>query len=423
MRILAPTYVHPSRHHIRTAAFGNVFGELKKRADLEVTWAFFQPDRMSGPGADGARMLDIHDFADAVSLLESAAPDGILVTGTADIIQHSFCIAARHLGIPVFSIYVYGVEGGVVDTPARQAASGVLNTLFSDRMATDTAGQSRPFRRAGFVMYKSRFMLRTMLRAGAGMPSSAAAVSRHILMDVLGRFSRYNELADCHFLPDDSWIPVLVGLGISRDDIFVTGNPYWEDFGELGAPKPAKAPGDPADLLIVTDSLMGHNYWTKGQSDEFILRLVSGLSGDPSLRISVKIHPSSEDMQYYEGLLEGRGIRILQQEKIPDIIRDFDIAVSFGDTTAQTQVLASGTRMVNVETGLDLSTPSLYAEGAASGLAVRCGLDGVAGAVRDLLGSSVKISGELDARRREMFPEAGASSSRIASVVAERLGR
>ncbi|CAI9831676.1 hypothetical protein IBTHAUMO2_350017 [Nitrosopumilaceae archaeon] len=423
MRILAPTYVHPSRHHIRTVAFGNIFDELEKREGLEVTWVIFQPDRTGDSEAGGARILDIHGHADAVSLLESAAPDGILVTSTADIIQHSFCIAARHLKIPVFSLYVYGTAVGAAGTPARPAASNVLNKLLSDRMTTDTAGQSRPFRRVGFVMYKARFMLRTMLRAGAGVPASASAVLRHMLMYALGKLSRYNELADCHFLPDDSWIPVLEGLGISRDDMFVTGNPYWENFGELGAPRPAKAPGDPADVLIVTDSLMGHNYWTEGQSDEFILGLVSGLSGDTSLRITVKIHPSSEDMQYYERLLEGRGIRILQQEKIPDIIRNFDIAVSFGNTTAQTQVLASGTRLVVVETGSDLPAPPLYAEGAASGLVAGCKLDGVAGAVRDLLGAGVEVSGELDLRRREMFPATGASSSRIASVVAERLGR
>ena len=420
MRILAPSYVDPSRRHIRTVMFNNIFDSLRGMVDLDITWMIFQPDRFEPRG--GEKVVDMHDFGDAVSLLESAAPDCLLVTSTDDIVQHSLCAAARFLGITVFSVYVYPMAGDGRNTmPAHRSTAIALRRLASDSVATDSAGQGRPLRRGRFIMRKMRFMLATLRRTGAGAGGSLAAVARKLVNDVYGRGPSYNLLADYHLLPDDSWIPFLAGSGVDRDRIFVTGNPYWEDFGVLGDPKPPLAPSSPARILIVTDSLLGHNYWTKAESESFIRRLVSNLSCDASLDLSVKIHPTSEDIGYYRGLLEGYpGIRIYQQEKLSSLIREFDLAVSFGSTTAHTEVIASGTRLVLVDLGLGMPKAPLHEEGAASGLVSACGsVDDVVAAARGSLCREAVVSGGLDAKRRELFPPGSGASARIAGTISK----
>ena len=421
VRILAPSYVDPSRRHIRTVIFNNIFDSLRGMVDLDVTWMIFQPDRFEPRG--GEKVVDMHDFGDAVSLLESAAPDCLLVTSTDDIVQHSLCAAARFLGITVFSVYVYPMAGDGRNTmPAHRSTAIALRRLASDSVATDSAGQGRPLRRGRFIMRKAGFLLATLRRTGAGAGSPLAAVARKLVSDVYGKSPSYNLLADYHLLPDDSWIPLLEGSGVKRDRILVTGNPYWEDFGALGDPRPPlPEPGAPARILIVTDSLLGHNYWTRTESESFIRRLVSGLSEDSSLDLSIKIHPASEDVEYYRGLLADRpGIRIYQPEKISSIIRGFDLAVSFGGTTAHTEVIASGTRLVLVDLGLGLPPMPLHEEGIASGLVSVCGsVDGIVAAVRGSLSMDVAISGDLDAKRRELFPPGSGASARIAGVISK----
>ena len=418
MRILAPTHIHPSRHHVRTAAFSNVFAELRKRCPLEVTWAFFQPEPSTDVDYDGDHIADIHACPDAVSLLERCMPDGVLVTGTDDIIQRSFCIAARHLGIPVFSVLLFGASDG---HRARRTASAIFNTLLSDRISTDTAGQSRPLRRARFTAYKSRFMLETLRHSGAGFMGSLATVLKHVILDVSGRISRCTPLADWYFAVDGSWVPVLEEMGKPGGRIHVTGSPYWNGLARIQPPRPAKTPDEPAKVLVLTDSLMTHNYWTKRQSDQFIVGLISELSADPALSITVKIHPASEDIAYYERLLEGRGIPVLQREELGDIINNHDIAVTFGASTAQTRVLASGTRMVVVETGIGLYTPPLVPEGTESGLLSRCRPGEAAGAVRGLLASTVHVSPSLETASKAIFSGKNTPASRIAAVIASRL--
>ncbi len=303
MRILAPSYVDPSRRHIRTVMFNNIFDSLRGMVDLDVTWMIFQPDRFEPRG--GEKVVDMHDFGDAVSLLESAAPDCLLVTSTDDIVQHSLCAAARFLGITVFSVYVYPMAGDGRNTmPAHRSTAIALRRLASDSVATDSAGQGRPLRRGRFIMRKMRFMLATLRRTGAGAGRSLAAVVRKVVHDVYGRGPSYNLLADYHLLPDDSWIPFLAGSGVDRDRIFVTGNPYWEDFGVLGDPKPPLAPSSPARILIVTDSLLGHNYWTGVRpasmcgSNDMILYMVAPRcrQGGPPLARGVPPGPSGRDV-------------------------------------------------------------------------------------------------------------------------------
>ena len=238
VRILAPTHIHPSRHHVRTAAFSNVFAELRKWCPLEATWAFFQPEPSTDVDYDGDNIADIHACPDAVSLLERCMPDGVLVTGTDDIIQRSFCIAARHLGIPVFSVLLFGASDG---HRARRTASAIFNTLLSDRISTDTAGQSRPLRRARFTAYKSRFMLETLRHSGAGFMGSLAAVLKHVILDVSGRISRCTPLGDWYFAVDGSWVPVLEEMGKPGPGSMLPAAPIgmaWQGYSHQGPQRP-----------------------------------------------------------------------------------------------------------------------------------------------------------------------------------------
>ena len=422
MKVAVASTVFPDVKNVVTKTYNRFFLSLRNRLDHEEVWIIIQPDRFETRTGHGRTVISIRGFGDAVSLLREIRPDCLFVSGL-DFMYISLNIAARHLGIPVFTINVGGAfnKKGIESLPAGFRLRWLVRSFTMDRVSTDATGDMGRMRKGRFIAAKSAFLYRTLRKAGSGPVSAAASPCREIILIMRGRISHYAYLPDYYFLRHESPAPDLIRNGISEGAIFVVGNAMWEDFS-IGPDRESRkiGPEDPVNVLILTSPLYEHAHWSYRHRNDFVTSLVSGLRKDPGISISFKLHPSSENGQDYVDMFRDSAgeIRFFQKENISDIIGDFDVVVSYGPTTAQTEVVASGVRLVLVRSEPALSPAELTEEGAESGLVTRCEHPSqVAGAVRDSLKGEIALSDAFVARRGELFPREN-PSDRMAGIVA-----
>lgn len=427
MKILVVSHVHPHRKNIITDTYNNFFSSLRNRMEYDEAWLIFQPDKFESQGDQTRTIIDIHGFDDAVSLLKNIKPDCVFIAGL-DRVQVSLNIAAKHLNIPVFTIFVYGIHY-LGDTAKKSAISRLrwmLNSFFSDKVPSDTTEKKKFLRKGKFILYKLGFFYRTLRSMDESFVKALMIPCREILLIMLGKDSHYDRLPDYYFLPDDFAVSALVNDGISRESIFVTGNPFWDNFKIKRSLELEKIDSDgPIRVLVLTNSFYEHSYWSYKQRADFVTSLVSNLRKNPRLEISFKIHPSSEDREDYLDILRdyGNTIKIFQSENILDIIDDFDVAVASGVTTAQTEVIASGVRLVLVKVDPPLGYAKLVSNGISSGIVTVCESPvQIDGAISDCLKKDIEFSDDFVAERDKLFPKEK-PSIKMAEIVARILSK
>lgn len=426
MKVLAPTYVFPDIKHIRTVIFNNIFSSLKNKTNLDVHWVVFQPDEFQSANRHNVSLLDIHDFNDAVSLLKNTRPDCVLITSTPDMVQYALCIAAKHLQIPIFSIYVFD-KNHLVNNDGNSIYKAVwraINIFSANKISTDAPSQQKFFRRGRFIIYKNKFLFNTLYNAGNGLVDSLTVTCKNILTEITGKSKNYNDLANYHFLSDNFWINFLTKAGISKESIFVTGNPYWQNFTDDDLRIKKTNSQDPINLLIVTDSLLVHNYWSENQMKNFINNLISNLLQNTNLNFSFKIHPSSENKQYYSKLFRNypNQIQIFQSEKLSDILNDFDLVISYGNTTAHTEIIARCKKLILIDLEMNLIPAPLVKEGSLCGLVTICKTtDDIVKIIYDCIDQEIIISDDWTAKRDALFSKNNEPSNQIADIMIEKL--
>lgn len=414
MKVLAASAVFPESQNVITMAYAKFFSSLRSRTDCEESWVVFQPDKFRSYSKNGRSVTDIHDYTDAVSLLEGIRPDCILV-GSMDFVSSSLTAAAIHLGIPSFLVHT-GMIGKTPDESMLSRLRYMFRNLFLNKTQGDHESDKKFMRKGRHIAYKITFFYHTLLMTRTNPLASLATVCREIGLIMLGKLNRYSTVQDAHFVVSDLTISDLVNWGINKDDIFLTKSIIWDDLINLNDIQITKKGKDLVDVLVMTCPFYEHGVWSRAKRDTFVAKLASSLGKDPGLRISFKVHPSSEDIRQYEDLLDSPAIKFHQSEKISDIIGRFDVAISYGPTGAQTEAVAAGIRLVRIYIEEAKMVPLLIDEGLKSGIVTMCDSPELAArAVRDSLGKKISLTDGFLKERDALFSESDAD--KISDVI------
>ena len=429
MKILIPSYVFPNVKHIRTQIMNNIFSVLNNKSNSKIVWVIFQADKFTSKKIENTSLVDIHDFNDAVSLLKNIKPDCLFITSTPDNIQYSFSVAAKYLQIPIFSIYIYSESIiGIRDNRSiYESAKLMSRKFFSNKTSTDTMNQKQLLRRGRFYMYKNRFLINTLRKSKINIFKSLIFIIKDILENLSGKSKNYNHLADYHLLPDESWISHLIQIGIDKKNIFITGNPYWENlykkFNSISSKKYNK---DSINLLIVTDSLLEHGYWSEKQRTKFINNLITSLQKNPKIKFSIKIHPSSENKQSYIQLFKKLNyqVQIFQTELLTELLDNFDLIISYGSSTAHTEIIANNIKMVLFDLKLNLKDAPLVKEGIMCNLVTMCeSFEELLVKIHECLKNEISISSDFTMECKKLFPADKKASEQIADILIKKINK
>ncbi len=349
MKFLIPTPVFPEKKSVRINFINRILTELNKTINVEVVWFVFLPDKFSSYSFKEGKVFDIHDFCDGVDALKKIQPDCVLVGSHFDPIQYSLSLAAKKLKIPLCSFFYFDYK---TETPVNHRKinqiSQYIRIISSKTMPSDTKKESKFLRRFKFIFYKFSFLKNTKHILKIYQLPSFIFFIKNLMNYLFWKKIPINILPDFFLLPNSSWIEPLLKLGIKENKLSVTGNPLWDDFILKSIPIKNRSSDSKISILIVTDALPQHGIWSFKKYRSFMKLLLSNLSNESKFSISLKIHPSSENKQFYEKILLDfeKNIPIFQNQSVWEIIHDYDLIVSFGFSTIHSEIALNGTKMI-----------------------------------------------------------------------------
>lgn len=352
MKILIPTHVFPEKKNIRINFINRILIELNKSINVEVIWFVFLPDKFSSYSFKEGKVFDIHDFCDGIDALKKIQPDCVLVGSHFDPIQHSLSLAAKKLKIPLCSFFYFAYKNETTDNRGKiNQLSKYTRIISSKNMPSDTAEKSKFLRRFKFIFYKFSFLKNTQQTLKIYQPPSFIFFPKNLMNYLFWKKIPINILPDLFLLPNSSWIEPLLKQGIKEEKLLVTGNPLWDRFVLKPIPIKNRSKDSKISILIVTDSLPQHGIWSLEKFSSFIKLLLSNLFNEDKFSISLKIHPASENKQFYEKILFNfeKNIPIFQNQSIWEIIHDYDLIVSFGFSTIHSEIALNGNKMILVD--------------------------------------------------------------------------
>jgi hypothetical protein len=348
MKILIPTPVLPEKKSIRINFVNKIVLELKKTINVEIIWLVFIPDEFSSFSAGNEQIFDIHDFHNADDVLKKIKPDCVLVGSHFDPIQHSLSLAAKNFEIPLCSFYYNDYKSEFSDKNKIDQFKKYSKLITSNNLPSDVPKNSKFLRRFKFIFYKFSFLRNTKKTLKIFQLPFFLFFPKSLINYLFWEKIPINTLPDLFLLPNSSWINPLLKMGINKEKLSITGNPLWDNFVLNSESIKNRNRSSKISILIVTDPLVQHGIWSSIKYVSFLNLLMSNLIKEDKFSFSLKIHPASENKQFYSNLLNNfeKDISIFQNQSIWEIIQDYDLVISFGFSTIHSEIALSETKMI-----------------------------------------------------------------------------
>lgn len=389
--------------HPRTYIFKKMVESLGTKIQVEPCWILCMPEEIS-ESTLSSNVLDIHSYENGLDMLEQNKPDLILVDSQIEPIQYAISLAAKKLEIPIVA------RPPLVNYfPTEKVESSILSKMrnfLSSKIPSDDKNNERALRRGNFFIYKLRFFFKTKLALKENFFSALFSTLSYWKQIALSRSQlSLNPLIDLHLLASEIQIQDYKKFGINEAQLKLVGN-IWLDRIIEKISNPNYELNDDIKILIITTALFEHGYWNAQQRDEFLTKLLTSISKNPKFKISIKIHPTSENPTYYKELLKSLGlsIPIFQSEDLWELIPENDLFISYGSSQALGDLAFSQKRTITISVGEELKGVPLIDEGISSGFIVKCkNLEDLPDVITSTLNSIPKPNELYISERNKLF--------------------
>jgi len=375
MKILIPSSVFPNKKSLRTLYISAVMKSLNKMTNLQLFWFVYQPDKFESFNFSNSQVLDIHDFKNAMDCLKQINPDCVMINSSYEPIQYAFSLSCKTLKIPLISFY-YSEDGSEQFNlrPRHNKIISNLRNILSSGVPSDSENQKFLFRRLKFIIFKMKFLKKTdeFIHKQSNFKQD---FFKYFLDSFVRKNLTMNLLPDLHLLPEPSFVKFLKNYGILEEKLSVTGNPFLDRLFEISKTyTPKKTNPKKISILIITDALVEHGLWKKSKYKLFLTTLINELSKKSEFVFSFKIHPVSENKTIYQNLFGDLNInsKIYQDENVWDIIKNYDVVLTFGYSTIHYELALIGVKTILLDFNFNFSLMSFVKQGMEFGNIIRC---------------------------------------------------
>ena len=346
IKILTILHTLPSVKSYRTLCFERILPYLRSKTDVHITWLVYQPERLKIESQidPHTSILDIHDFKNAVEVVQQVKPDIIWVAPTLNLPDYALSLAGKHMNIPVGGELVTELHK---KTSKFEISKSYFKKFFESSVPTDVVDANNKFMRRGkFFLFKYQFVLKTQLAIKMGF----LKIIKSFVSDMNYHLSVYTNLhnpkfaVDLHFVETKKLIDILVKNGFERSSLVPTGIPMYDDvFERLEKIKVKPKTDERKKILLVTHAMFEHGFWTRNQRDSLIRGIVSEISKHKNeMSLTVKIHPSSELLVDYQELINpiDDAIPIHKDGDVAEFIKNSDVVIAYSGASSLVYAIA-----------------------------------------------------------------------------------
>ena len=346
IEILTVLHTLPNVKSYRTLCFERILPYMRSKSDVHITWLVYQPERLNIEYTKNSDLtiLDIHDFKNAIQVIEQVKPDIIWAAPTLNLPDYALSIAGRHMKIPVVGELVTEF---MKQTSKFELARSYLKSFFEGSVPTDVDEKNKKFMRRGrFFLFKYLFVLNTQLATKTKLSTIISNFFTHMYYHLSVYTNLYNPKfsVDLHFVETKKLVDTLIKNGFEKTSLIPTGIPMYDDiFERLEKINYDQKTDGKKRVLLLTHAMYEHGFWTRDQRDSLVSGVVSEISKHKNeMSLTVKIHPSSEQIKDYEELIHpiDKSITIHKDGDVAEYIKNSDVVIAYSGSSSLVFALA-----------------------------------------------------------------------------------
>lgn len=292
---------------------------------------------------------NVFSYSDFVEIMDLLKPDLVVtIGGDFEYLERSMLKAAKSKGIPTVDIASSIIEQSFFK-------KGFSNAMLKGRLYALTD-------HGKLIVKKYLFLIKTLYRGGYGIKFILSTIRKDIYLPLSTFVPRYSfDGGDLNIIPTPEWLDILVSKGIGMDRIAITGECSMDKiYDELQSMKVQNESrieikeSNRIKIIFLTTPMVEHGYWTTKMRNDLVANVMKALRENfkDLIDLKLKIHPVSEKISDYREIVKDifPDIQIIQQANLLNLLRESDIVIGFGITSAyfQALLLRKPTFMMNI---------------------------------------------------------------------------
>ncbi len=334
IKILIAHHTLPNITTAATVFFENLLPVMRKYEEVHITWLIYAPEKIEIPSNldNTISIIDIHDFSDGLEIITTVKPDIVFSSFTNNPINHALALAAK-----IENVLLVG-EFYSSFSPISNKGKMLIEfskSFFSNSVSTDNKPNQKKFMRRGkFFLYKIKFFLKTHKSCHANF----LKIIKELFI-ILWSFYSYikNPTKDIKFGCDLYLIfgkkdfEDAIKNGYQSKNLFLSGNIRYDSLFKNLKKFQKKQISKNLKILMITTPFYEHGWWSKKQRDTIIKSIVQEIVKQKDYHLTIKIHPSSENLSEYKSLINSidSTIPLFQKGDILKFLEDTDLVISF----------------------------------------------------------------------------------------------
>lgn len=335
LKILVPYPTAHDKKSVLTLLFDNLIPLLAEKVNLKILRLVYQPEKIDLLSYENDKynvVLDIHNYKNAVDVIEKEKPDIIYANASPAFIDFAFSTAGKSLKIPVINL-VFQEPGNI---PKLSLYRSYATRLFQNSVPSEINYNKTPLRRGKFIFFKFFFMVKTLFAAKISpikiLYTLMLLTKLHVSPPLMDR-----RLAiTLHLLQSETMYDKMIELGFDPNSLVITGNPLYDKFFQTTSSK-SKQKSNLIRVLFAPDTLYEFGEWTKEQRNSTVENIVKKLNEQKNeVSLTVKIHPSAALLSDYQLLVNpiNPDIPIYQNGGVQDLLNDTDVIITFTSSSS-----------------------------------------------------------------------------------------
>ena len=222
-----------------------------------------------------------------------------------------------------------------------------MKSFFEGSVPTDVDEKNKKFMRRGrFFLFKYLFVLNTQLATKTKLSTIISNFFTHMYYHLSVYTNLYNPKfsVDLHFVETKKLVDTLIKNGFEKTSLIPTGIPMYDDiFERLEKINYDQKTDGKKRVLLLTHAMYEHGFWTRDQRDSLVSGVVSEISKHKNeMSLTVKIHPSSEQIKDYEELIHpiDKSITIHKDGDVAEYIKNSDVVIAYSGSSSLVFALA-----------------------------------------------------------------------------------
>lgn len=358
IKLLAVTPTHPE--HINPRIF--YINSIKKfhglNIDIKIIWIVTHPNNLKSNLNSDDEIYYLENFKDAYELLEFTKPDIYLANITLEPINEAISLGALYYKIPIvcFDHSFFPISNQTIFKRKK------FSLFFANILPSDDESNKKFFKRLTFYLSKISFLAKTKFKFSKNRKKFFQKLFYFI--NKINYNILVNPYAEIYLVSGNYSVKNLTDMNKNIvNKIKIVGNPYWDEISQK-IKNYQISPHKKIRILIITDSLFEHGYWTSFQRDNFLINLINYLKDEPNFIFDFKIHPTSESIKYYQRLINQQKInsKVFQNENLWNLSNNYELFITYGYSQIHFELAFSGRKTILLNSSINLPFMPLVEE-------------------------------------------------------------